>query len=473
MKSAKRRSHVLGISLEEHGCSAALLERTSAGVRVVKATSFRMSLDVLKDGPDLVGAELQRHLAAARLTEKTCVAVAPTNWLLTAQTVIPEMDAQDVAGYLELQAERLIPVAPSELHLRHAMFRTVDGSAQPVRGATLLALPLNRADRLLAALRCAQLHPVGLTCSAAALANAHGESAAVLHVKRRRADFAIAAGGGLVAVRTLRDQEESPSNTSYDELAREIRISLRRLPAPLADEVQELTVYGDPAHTEGLVRDLAAHLDDLGLSVRPAEHIPGNGIALDSGEAAHADPAVIVAAMQGLEGLRPDPDFLTVKPSRAQAFVRVVMERRAVSIAAVVAAAALIVGGLLFYQHHTLRRLSAEEAALLPQAEAVGALQDRVRRYRPWCDQAAPTLVVVQALTEAFPETGEVWLRTLRVRDGEEVTCTGGARANSAFLGVLDALGSTPGVTGLKVSQLRGEGQLDFSFSYTWEASAQ
>jgi hypothetical protein len=465
MTKPKRHARMLGITLGEHRCGVALVERAAGDLRLVKAATFRMALDVLKDSPDLVGAELSRHLAEARVTERSCVAVAPANWFLTAQAVLPPMDPQDEASYLELQAEHLIPVPPADLILRDSVHSARDGE----RTATLLALPAGRAAKVLDALRHARLHPRGLVCSAAVLAGAEDGPAVVLQFGPGHTDLAVTAGGGLVALRTLRESESPDPGTPGDELVREIQITLRRLSPDLADQIHEVTVYGrPPGGTSGaaLLEDL---FQDLGLDLAPADFM--RGIAGDA--STETDPAAVIAAARTLGGRIPELNFLTVRPGRARVLAKAILKRRALSVAAAAIFVVTLAAGALVYQHHTLRRLEAEHDMLGPMAAETRALQDRVRAHRDWCDTAAPTLEMMRVLTESFPETGGVWLRTLGIRDLSGVTCAGSAASGGAFLAALDALGATPGVRDLKVSQVRGDTRLDFNFTYTWEPGAK
>ena len=92
----------------------------------------------------------------------------------------------------------------------------------------------------------------------------------------------------------------------------------------------------------------------------------------------------------------------------------------------------------------------------------------RLRAYRAWFDDSSPTLSAMATLTGAFPDEGTVWLRSLSIKDRTEVVCSGTARTSRAWLALLDALAETPGIEHLKVSQVRGDGPVEFSFAYRW-----
>jgi hypothetical protein len=92
-------------------------------------------------------------------------------------------------------------------------------------------------------------------------------------------------------------------------------------------------------------------------------------------------------------------------------------------------------------------------------------LQDKIRRFKPWFDDSIPSLSVARILTEAFPEEGSVWLKSLEIKDRTEVTCSGQARDNREWMAMVDRLRKTSGVLDLQVLQVRGAAPLQFTLS--------
>jgi hypothetical protein len=59
--------------------------------------------------------------------------------------------------------------------------------------------------------------------------------------------------------------------------------------------------------------------------------------------------------------------------------------------------------------------------------------------------------------------------KTVEIRAPGVVTCAGIASDNAALLRVLSTLRSAPGVTDLKVSQIRGKKAMQFTFEFHWQ----
>jgi len=64
----------------------------------------------------------------------------------------------------------------------------------------------------------------------------------------------------------------------------------------------------------------------------------------------------------------------------------------------------------------------------------------------------------------AFPEDGSVTARTVEIRGGNTVTCTGVAQDIGALLRTLNQLRTADGVADVKLQQIRGKSPMQFSF---------
>ena len=91
-------------------------------------------------------------------------------------------------------------------------------------------------------------------------------------------------------------------------------------------------------------------------------------------------------------------------------------------------------------------------------------LQQQIQHYRPWFDESFRSLTILRRLTMAFSEDGAVTAKTLDIRDGNTVTCTGTARDNAALLRTLNQLRTTEGVTDVKLQTIRGKSPMQFTF---------
>ena len=466
----KKSDAILAIGLEEHLAGAAVVEQ-SGGARVLgAAASFSMSLNLLKDAPDLVGSELRQHLDAAHIHVKRCILCVPARWLLCAQVPIPELPEQDIPGYIELQAERQFPLAGDEIVYAASQYQTPDG----VRGATLLALPLNRLQKLQALARAARLEVIGVTSPVAALArwNRPAESA-VLLAEPERVELAITGFGGLVNLRALGGAPHDPMDAGgieFNGLGRELRISMKRLPKSLSAAIGSIEVYGEETLVPELVAAVRDALGGAEVTVRTGTaDIPHR----DRETGRTANPALVAAADLYLRGAGIQPNFLPPRPGRFEELVRTALKRRTTSLVAGAAGLLLLASAAFAIQARTLHVLEAEMEALGPRAESAGALQDQIRTYRDWFDAGAPTLDIASGLTEAFPEEGTVWLKSASIKNGATITCSGKATGNRAWLEMLESLRAAPAFGGVQVSQVRGDAPLEFNFSCTWLKGAR
>nr|MDQ3625281.1 hypothetical protein [Verrucomicrobiota bacterium] len=124
--------------------------------------------------------------------------------------------------------------------------------------------------------------------------------------------------------------------------------------------------------------------------------------------------------------------------------------------------------------------LEAEWNGMRNKVGEVELQQQKIRQFRPWFEPAPQSLQILEGLTGAFPEQGEVWAKSIQIAggangEGVKVTCSGLARNEDAFTGLRERLRSRPDVAGLKVQQMvqvqqaRGESQVQFSITYQWK----
>jgi hypothetical protein len=99
---------------------------------------------------------------------------------------------------------------------------------------------------------------------------------------------------------------------------------------------------------------------------------------------------------------------------------------------------------------------------------AVETVQGKIREFRPWFDPSVPSLTTARAITRAFPETGEIWLKQLNIRDDSKITATGSSRDQNSLLATLDKLRSTSGISNLELKSQQGSDPISFSFEFDW-----
>ena len=130
--------------------------------------------------------------------------------------------------------------------------------------------------------------------------------------------------------------------------------------------------------------------------------------------------------------------------------------------------AALLVLGAFLAQQWQLSRLQSKWTAMEPKVKELENLQHQIRKFRPWFDNSFRNLSILRSLTEAFPEEGVIFAKTVEIRAQNVVTCSGSARDTQAFLKTLDQLRTAKEVAGLTVERISGKAPLQFSFNFHW-----
>ena len=128
----------------------------------------------------------------------------------------------------------------------------------------------------------------------------------------------------------------------------------------------------------------------------------------------------------------------------------------------------LLVLGAFFAQQWQLSRYQSKWTAIGPKVKELEAMQQQIKKYRPWFDESCRSLSILRKLTEAFPAEGAVWAKSVEIRDLAAVSCSGTARDTPAFLKMLDQLRRTKEIGNVKVDQLRGKSPLQFTFNFQW-----
>ena len=441
----------LAITLESGRIAVGLLKGEAGGARLVQSFAMPLGADAVLADPEKAGKELAAQLDVAGIKERRSVVCVPPGWALTTSAEVPEIGAEDLRGYLELRAEREFPAGIADLRLAHSAYTGPDGKLR----ATLAAVPAKRIEAVEKMLEAAGCRAVSISLGLDACLPERGSAPAVHFLPNgNHVDLVISAGGGIATLRTLAG---SPSST-FDAAAfcREVRITLGRLPEALRQQVREARFKGASPAVETLLHETQPHLHRMGL---------------ESATTARAvDPAG--AARQAAElHLRAQPvlfDFIVPEPNRWQAmFARFDSRKRRWVVAGVVG---LILLPLLAFivRSRIASSLEAEWTGMKRSVGELEILQGKIRQFRPWFEPAPTSLQILEALMAAFPESGEVWAKSVQISEESKVTCAGFAQNQAAMTAMLDRLRSRPDVHGLQLQQVRGEKPVQFSIVYKW-----
>ena len=471
----RRRTAVLGLSLDGGRLEGVALHRTNGPFQVQQSFSVALSLDPLTNDPELVGREIRNHLDAAGVRERFCVVGLPLKWALTTHVAIPDLPEADVASFLGIEAERGFPCDVSTLHVATARCPGVTGKQH----ALLVGVPRNHVARLEQALSAAKLKPLSFSLAISALQPAEtsaGTGLMALLIGETHVGLQINAAGGVAALRALEgalELEASQRVLHADIVAREVRITLGQLPPDLTETVRTIRIFGPSDLAQQLADELELRLDVMGLKIEPVTRY-----ALDAfGTPLPADTVVRPAfslAGEYLAGHAPAFEFLPPRiPAWKQAAQRYSSGKLQGALTAA-GAVALLVGGLFFYQQCQLWRLQAQWNGMAVKVGELESINKQIAQYRPWYDESVRGLTILRNMTQAFPEDGSVTAKTVEIRDLHSVTCTGTARNYQVLLQTLQRLRLLPQVRDANLGPTRGQAPaLQFSFAFVWGEGGQ
>ncbi len=463
---------LLGLAIDGDRLEGVVARRTNGSVEIQHRFTATLALDPLSSDPELLGREIRKHLDSEEVRVRRCVVCIPAGWALLQQVSVPPIPEEDVASFLDMEAERGFPFPAESLVRTSSRFRTPGGESL----ATLIAIPAGHVARLQAALAAARLQPLSFTLPTPALEPPHAERAAgvmtvlcappALHLQ-------ITAGNGIVTLRTLADAfDPTPSGVlDEDSVLRELRITLGQLPPDLHEVIRTVRLQGPPEAMQTVARALARLAPAWTFDIQPiaraadvALPLPLTGDMIDP-----PSPALCLAARH----LAGEPASFEFLPPRDTAWDRLLARyssRKLVWAGGAAGILATIVGSAFLIQQARLWHWRGEWDTIATRVRELEELQENIRTYRPWFDESQRSLTILKHLTEAFPEDGSVSARTIEVRGTSTVICTGTARDRQALREALDRLGSVEQVANVRVEQINGRSPVEFTFNFQYGA---
>jgi hypothetical protein len=467
----QKSTTILGLTLEGGMLTAVEVKRSNGSVRLLKHLKAPITLDPLRDEPELAGREIRNLLDQAHISARRCVAGVPAHWGLTVHSKLPALEDQDVASFLEIEAERGFACNPDELQISSRIFRTEEGAQY----ASIIGVPRGYLERLEAVLVAAQLKPASFSIGLTALPGAETGSVTV-EIADSRIDLLLSGTPGVMALRTIEaafDSEGAERRVQAEVLTRELRITLGQLAPEIRQRIGRLNIFGEHRFAEQLLSDFQTRARTLGLEARHVTKYtaPHHGVTV-SGDTAVS--SAFSLATQFLADSAPRFEFLPPKPTFWEQVSSRYSSRRLVYAGAAAACLLLLVGAAFGYQQAQFSKFQNQWAGMRGKVTELEGLQNNVRRFRPWHDTSLATLNVMRRLTEAFPEDGVVSAKIIEIRNGNNgntISCIGTARDNASLLKTIDRLRSAEQVRDLRVDQIRGNSPLQFTFNFQWNDS--
>ena len=465
----KKLTSLLGLALDGSRLDGVVLKRNNGSLQLLQSFSVTLSLDPLTAAPELVGREIRNQLDAAGVRERDCVVAVPLKWALTARAELPPLPEADAESLLQLEAERGFPCDPDTLTISDSR----SALAADKKNVLLAGIPATQLATLEQILVAAKLRPASFGLGITALqspADKKSDGVLAYFVGENSVALQITAGGGVAALRAFEGAVENENGrraVQADVVARETRITLGQLPAELRAAVKRIRIFGPRDSATQLADELELRFGPLGFEVEIISAYPPDEFGVTLPVGASVSAAFSIAARL-LAVQKPTFEFLPPKPTLVELFVKKYSSGRLRTTGAIAAAVMLLVGGLFLFQQIQLWRLQSQWSKISTHVAELQKTQDQIRQYRPWYDDTFRALAILRQVTLAFPEDGAVTAKTIAIRDGNTVSCSGNVRDNESLGAVLAKLGAMRGVTDLHFTQVRGKTPMQFTFDFQY-----
>lgn len=470
LRRRRAGSSLLGLTLDGARLEGVVLRRANGAFQLQQTFSITLSLDPLTNDAELVGREIRNHLDAAGIRERRCVVGVPLKWALTAHTKLPELPEADVAGFLQVEAERGFPCDVATLLVANSLY--TDGAHG--QHATFVGIPRTQVISLERALRAAQLRPVSFSLGITALQPPERETSngvLALTIGEGQVELQVSCGGGIASLRALEGAFEAGAaqrSLHADVVAREVRITLAQLPPEVRAAVRRVRIFGPRDLAQQLADEIELRLESLDLQVELATtYAVGEfGVQLPPGAPVSAPLSL---AARDLGGQGATLEFLPPHVSAWQQFAARYSSGKLRQAGLAATGAAAIIAGAFLIQQWQLWRLQSQWARMKNTVTELDNINSKTRQFRPWFDDSVRGLVILRSLTEAFPEDGTVTAKTVEIRDLATVTCTGVARDSQSLLRTVERLRAVRQIPEVVLGQTRGQPPaMQFTFSFTW-----
>jgi hypothetical protein len=464
----KRGGTILGIALDGNRLEAIVLRRTNGTVQVRQSVVAQLALSPLTDAPELVGREIRNHLDQAGIHQKQVAVCIPLGWVLSMQAKLPsELSEEDRASFLQLEGERGFHSGPDTLLSQSSIVTSPGGEIF----ATLMAAPRNHLATLERVLRAAKLKPVTFAVGVTALQppGEDKERVIALAVRTGSIDLQVSGGGGIIALRSLDGAIESQGaqkRISSELIAREIRITLGQLPEGITEGPGKIKIFGQGEVTRQFVGEISPRLAAMGLKTEVVEKASNANFDKPLPAELSTSPAVALAA-NWVRGAKITADFLPPRVQPWQQMLSSGMAKKRLVWAA--QAAAVGVGCVIIgfaWQQWQISSLTSKWKSMEPRVTELTGDQDQIKKFRAYYDQSFRDLRILKLLTDAFPEDGAVSAKTIAVAQMANVTCSGVARDNDAYVHVFDKLSVATNDISHLHQEVRGQKPLQFALTF-------
>lgn len=469
MMKRKQRTNLLGIELTSDRMKVVELRLQSGQIVTTRSANLPLSIDVFGNDSELSAREIRSQLDATGIRTRDSVLCLSAKNLLVHRVDLGGVPDEDVESLLSLEAERAFPFPPDEVVVAVSRVEIEEGKPW----ASLVGVPVSHLAPQLEALRKARIRIVSITPGALSLLEPQQDAPdAVLLADQNTLDLAAGFGRSVILIRSfdigtngMGGEDESEF---HDDIQRELKITLRRSPKELRERLKQVRVFGAERLPWSLRERIDCELAEAGL--KPVNAGVTDEGKIHEGASVQTLPEVARATGQVLLGKAPVLEFWRAREGKWRGRVRQLLAK-GLLVRAGLGAGLLVLLLIIAFLFQALRVSALERrwASIKDEVEHLQEIQDAIRSRRPWVDTDPDRLEILRTLTEAFPETGSIWVRSLEIRESDLVECTGFARTTRDYLAMLEKLRTASGVTALQIGQVKGGNPVQFSFQYIWK----
>jgi len=217
------------------------------------------------------------------------------------------------------------------------------------------------------------------------------------------------------------------------------------LPGGLRDPVKHIRIFGPRELAQPLADELELRFEPAGLKVEYVSAYAANEFGLTLPVETPVSPAFSLAA-RFLAESKPPFEFLPPKPNFLERLATKYSSGRLRTTGAAAAGIAALVIGLFLVQQIQLWHYRSQWSRLAAKVGELQAIQDNLHQYRSWYAGTFPNLAILRQLSLAFPEDGSVTAKSIEVRDGRTVTCSGTVTDYPALLAMQARLRAADGL---------------------------
>ena len=445
----KNRSQAIVLYVDGDQAFACSYRRRGLGAELRAEGHSRLGQTISQIKPAQLVDDLAGVFRQLSSTTKDCVVVLPSHSAPSIILEVPDISPEDRKGFVQIQAEQRLPLPLNEIHLATHEFQIGNQDH-----ALVVGLRRDTVSKIKEAVIANGFQVASITVDIAGVVDHavddNDSLADCCQLIQGQSSLTLIthAEGGPTGLRHFH------LNNGWMDAAtleRELRITLGQFPQSSRRQLTTLRTAKLPGASSEQRVPVSEHRSLAGLNV------------VDGTET--SDLFARIASSFFLSGTSP-LEFLPSRTSRFGQIYGQFNSRRNlwVGLMSIVALTAIA----FLYQILHLNGLQKEWNGMRDRVVAAENIRGKIREFRPWFNSSVPSLTTARAITRAFPETGEIWLKQLNIRDASQVMATGSSRDQNSLLATLDKLRITSGISDLKLKSRQGSDPIFFSLEFDW-----